>query len=107
MILPLLFSVPSTLCTVMGSSSSCCPIPKPFQVWKLMKFSVAPLSRRAVCSTGARTVCTGIERLIVFTCLMYILHIHIARSQADGFGHFKNPGRSQEPQCPTIHHGPP
>src|SRR6267142_836914 len=106
-ILPLLFSVPSTLCTVMGSSSSCHPIPNPFQVWKLMKFSVAPLSRRAVCLAIARAVCTGMERLIIFTRLMYILHIHIAHSQANGFGHFKNPGQSQEPQYPTDHHDPP
>src|SRR6266850_7165797 len=105
MILPLLFSVPSTLCTVMGSSSSCHPIPNPFQVWKLMKFLVAPLSRRAVCSAVARAVCTGIERLIVFTRLMYILRIHIACSQADGFGHFKNPGQSREPLYPTNLHG--
>src|SRR6266850_655671 len=107
MILPLLFSVPLTLCIVMGSSSSCRPIPNPFQVWKLMKFSVAPLSRRAVCSAVACAVCTEIERLIVFTCLMYILRIHIAHSQADGFGHFKNPGRSRERHYPTDRHDPP
>src|SRR6267142_3674020 len=102
MILPFLFLVPSTLCTVMGSLSSCCPMPSCFQVQKLMKFSVAPLSRRAVCLAIARAVCTGIERLIIFTWLMYILHVHIALSQANGFGHFKNPGQSREPPYPTI-----
>src|SRR6267142_1271536 len=101
MILPFLFSVPLTLCTVMGSLSSCCPMPRCFQVRKLMKFSVAPLFRRAVCSAIARAVCTGIERLI-----MYILHVRIARSQADGFGLVKNPGQSQDPSCPTNFHGP-
>src|SRR6267142_5943553 len=106
-ILPLLFSVPSTLCTMMGSSSSCHPIPNPFQVRKLMKFSVAPLFRRVVCSAVAHAVCTGIERLIVFTRLMYILRIHIACSQADGFGRFKNPGRSREQHYPTDRHDPP
>src|SRR5882672_4171727 len=97
MILPLLFSVPSTLCTVMGSLSSCRPMPSCFQVRKLMKFSVAPLSRRAVCLAIACTVCMGMVRLIVFTQLIYILHVHIACSQANGFGHFKNPGLSREP----------
>jgi len=62
-----------------------------------MKFSIAPLSKRAVFLAVACAVCIGMERLIIFTRLMYILCIHIARSQADGFGHFKNPGRSQEP----------
>src|SRR6266850_4102980 len=105
MILPFLFLVPSMLCTVMGSLSSCRPMPSCFHVWKLMKFSVAPLSRRAVCSAIAHAVCTGMERLIVFTRLMYIMHVHIAHSQADGFGHFKNPGQSQEPPYPTNLHG--
>ena len=94
MILSLLFSMPLTLCTVMGSLSSCHPIPNCLQVQKLMKFSVAPLFRRAVCLAIACAVCTEMERLIIFTHLMYILHIHIACSQADGFGHFKNPGQS-------------
>src|SRR6267142_6567795 len=107
MILPFLFSVPLTLCTVMGSLSSCHPIPSCLQVWKLMKFSIAPLSKRVVCLAVACAVCTGIVRLIVFTRLMYILHIHIACSQANGFGQFKNPGRSQEQHYPTDHHGPP
>src|SRR6267142_3869256 len=106
MILPFLFSVPLTLCTVMGSLSSCHPIPSCFQVQKLMKFSVTPLLRRAVCSAVAHAVCTGMERLIIFTHLMYILHVHIAHSQADGFECFKNPDQSQEPQYPVIcsHH---
>src|SRR6266850_631722 len=103
-ILPFLFSVPSTLCTMMGSLSSCCPMPRCFQVRKLMKFSVAPLSRRAVCSAITHAVCTGIERLIVFIRLMYILHVRIARSQADGFGLVKNPGQSRDPLCPTSLH---
>jgi hypothetical protein len=59
-----------------------------------MKFSIAPLSRRVVCLAIAHTVYTGTHRLIIFTRLMYILHVLIARSQADDIGQFKNPGQS-------------
>jgi hypothetical protein len=61
-----------------------------------MKFSVAPLSNSAICSAVIRAVCMGTESFIVFNLLIYILHIHIALNQADGFGQFKNPDLSQE-----------
>jgi hypothetical protein len=71
-------------------------MPSSLQVQWLMKFSVALLSRSAVCLAIIRTVCTGTESFIVFNLLIYILCIHIALNQADGFGCFKNPDLSQE-----------
>jgi hypothetical protein len=81
-------------------------MPSSLQVQWLMKFSVAPLSRSAVCSAVIRTVCTGTESFIVFNLLMYILRIHIALNQADGFGHFKNPDPSQEHIGLAVLHNP-
>jgi hypothetical protein len=69
-----------------------------------MKFSVAPQSNSAVCSAVIRAVCTGTESFMVFNLLMYILHIHIALNQADGFGWFKNPDPNQEHIGPAVPH---
>jgi hypothetical protein len=70
-----------------------------------MKFSVAPLSSSAVCSAILHAVYTGMESFIVFNLLIYILRIHIALNQADGFGHFKNPDPNQEHIGPAVPHG--
>jgi hypothetical protein len=60
------------------------------------------MSNSAVCLAVIHAVCTGTESFIVFNLLIYILRIHIALNQADGFGQFKNPDPNQEHIGPAV-----
>src|ERR1700742_4855404 len=88
---PFLFSVPSMFRILIRVGRVWRPIPRVLQVCSSTKFSVALLSKRTVCSTIALAVCTGMQRLIAFSLLMYIVQVLVALDQVVSFGHFKNP----------------
>src|ERR1700742_2623200 len=88
---PFLFSVPSMFRILIRVGRVWRPIPRVLQVCSSTKFSVAPLSKRTVCSTIALAVCTGMQRLMAFNLLMYIVRVLVALDQVIGFGCFKNP----------------